>query len=513
MKKLLTLLLALALAFSFASCKHKPDSSDSGSSSSPAQSSDSGSSSDTGSQSPVEPPHTHSGSEWLFDEDSHWKVCDVDGETFNKSAHDGAVCSVCGVVTEGTEGLEFAEVHEEDSEAVIGYSVTGIGEEYRNESSARLLIPSYHAGKPVISVGEEAFAHPSNKSTSAEGKFISSVIVGNGVKEIQASAFRNCGLKNADDSYGGLTDVTLPDSVELIDDNAFYHLFALNDVALPASLKEIGMNAFDSCYGLTSVVLPEGLEHIGNGVFSKCSNLAEIKFGPNITSIGSDFLNSTAVLKNAVYDEMGLFIIDGYIIDCDGECTDELVLDNLKMADGAISRSAYSTVTFSEGIEEIPNDLFGRLNATTINLPVSLKSIGHNVFANNSNLTTINYAGTPAQWKDIELSPIWNLNSNAFTIKCDGGDLYVISAYIQYPFSSSTNLPAGSVSVTATVGGEQSEYKSSNGWIYFVVEPGTAVSIDSITLVKSSTTYVLGETVSFDGSKSEKADIVLVAQA
>ncbi len=52
--------------------------------------------------------HTHTaGEEWLFDKDSHWKVCVEDGEKVDSAAHtlENEKCTVCGVKVKVKDNL------------------------------------------------------------------------------------------------------------------------------------------------------------------------------------------------------------------------------------------------------------------------------------------------------------------------------------------------------------------------------------------------------------------------
>lgn len=88
-------------------------------------------------------------------------------------------------------------------------------------------------------------------------------------KAIGNGAFNNC---------SGLTNVSLPMSIEAIGDNAFQQCFALTTINLPATLKSIGAYAFAGSTSQTMKVaineLPSGLMTLGQSAFWNA--------GPNI---------------------------------------------------------------------------------------------------------------------------------------------------------------------------------------------------------------------------------------
>ena len=83
------------------------------------------------------------------------------------------------------------------------------------------------------------------------------------------SAFQESGTN-------GLTSVTLPAGITLIDNSAFGGCATLTTLNLPEGLLSIGANAFTLCTNLASLHLPASLTFINNSnaVFSGCENLS-----------------------------------------------------------------------------------------------------------------------------------------------------------------------------------------------------------------------------------------------
>lgn len=73
-----------------------------------------------------------------------------------------------------------------------------------------------------------------------------------------------------------LTSVTIPHSVTDIGDHAFYYCANLTSVIIPSSVKTIANNTFSECTRLTSVVIPASVTYIDANAFSLCNNLSEI---------------------------------------------------------------------------------------------------------------------------------------------------------------------------------------------------------------------------------------------
>ena len=155
----------------------------------------------------------------------------------------------------------------------------------------------------VVNIGSSAFKYCSS---------LTSVTIGNGLTSIEP-AFSYCqslisfvvasnnvtyksdsGLLLSKDGKmlvvvpGGLTSVTIPDSVTSIGEASFYGCSALTNVIIPNTVTNIGNSAFSHCSGLTSVIISDGVISIGNAVFSWCHGLSSVTIPESVMRIGED---------------------------------------------------------------------------------------------------------------------------------------------------------------------------------------------------------------------------------
>lgn len=87
-----------------------------------------------------------------------------------------------------------------------------------------------------------------------------------GIKTISADAFGDCTA----------IEITLPQSLEIIDTEAFASCHGLTTITIPNKVDTIGSGAFDGCKKLTSVNIPSKLKVIESATFNLCSALTNV---------------------------------------------------------------------------------------------------------------------------------------------------------------------------------------------------------------------------------------------
>ena len=88
----------------------------------------------------------------------------------------------------------------------------------------------------------------------------------------------------AGNSY--IESVIIPESVTTIGCEAFLHCINLREATLCSSVKETGHQMFDECYKLTKVVIPEGVEIIDGFCFRECLSLTDVSLPKSLKKIG-----------------------------------------------------------------------------------------------------------------------------------------------------------------------------------------------------------------------------------
>ena len=112
-------------------------------------------------------------------------------------------------------------------------------------------------------------------------------------EKIGSNAFRGCySLKNFDFS-----------SVTEIGTCAFYECDNLLAVNFSNDLQKIGRSAFSGCYSLASVTIPDSLEKIEERAFYKCSGIQELNLGKNVKVINRKAFAYCSGLQYVVFNQ------------------------------------------------------------------------------------------------------------------------------------------------------------------------------------------------------------------
>lgn len=121
-----------------------------------------------------------------------------------------------------------------------------------------VVIPEEIENLPVKKIGTAAFMSK---------PLVANVTIPNTVVSIANNAFYECRY---------LIKVSLPEELVDIGEYAFYRCEKLSDISLPEKLENIGENAFCDCAAITSVVIPNGVTRLQTAVFDGCTSLRDV---------------------------------------------------------------------------------------------------------------------------------------------------------------------------------------------------------------------------------------------
>ena len=102
-------------------------------------------------------------------------------------------------------------------------------------------------------------------------------------------------FKKADDKCQFLHEILLPNTLEIIGNEAFYESY-VETLTFPSTLKEIGNSAlYESC--ITEAILPDNMTYIGEGAFENCRDLVTAKYPQGLSYI-PDYCYSGCIKLN-----------------------------------------------------------------------------------------------------------------------------------------------------------------------------------------------------------------------
>jgi hypothetical protein len=151
---------------------------------------------------------------------------------------------------------------------------TGVVITRYNGSEKEVRIPSTIQGLLVKEIGNSSF-YGNNTATS--------IIIPEGVTIIRKKAFGNNYWTG--DYSSRIQSITLPSTLVIIEEGAFYCCSKLTSIVIPENVIEIGKLAFESCYSLYSVSLPSTLQKIEDEAFKDCEKLTYITIPDTVINI------------------------------------------------------------------------------------------------------------------------------------------------------------------------------------------------------------------------------------
>ena len=156
--------------------------------------------------------------------------------------------------------FEYA-VNEDGDFEIVGYTYSGAAQ-------TAVEIPASIDGRPVTGIGKDAF-----KAITS----MNAVTIPSSIEYIDDFAFYGC---------TSLTSVVIPDSVTYIGTGAFWGCSEVTTVTLSKALKTLGDYAFWNCSKVAAIELPETLETIGEGAFWNCMAITSVTVPASVKKVG-----------------------------------------------------------------------------------------------------------------------------------------------------------------------------------------------------------------------------------
>lgn len=191
-------------------------------------------------------------------------------------------------------------------------------------------------------------------------------------------------LSRTFDNCSDLTEVILSEGLIQIKDTVFKNCKSLENIILPDSLKLIDYQAFYGCTSLKSITIPKNVEKIASNAFNCCTSLAEI----------------TVSAENTHYISKGNCIIESATKTLVSGCNTSIINDDgsvTSIADHAFYGSDIETIVLPETVKSIGKYVFSYCSSLkAIVISKSIANIDKNAFFNFRG--NIFYQGTENEW-------------------------------------------------------------------------------------------------------------------
>lgn len=149
-----------------------------------------------------------------------------------------------------------------------------------------IIVPERIGKNTVTAIGDKAFS-PWNSKRTPEAKevceTITKITLPDTVRLIECNAFGAC---------IALVSVNIPEGVTKIGHDAFCECHSLEKIIIPKSVRTIGDYAFSFCQSIKFIEIPEGVEEIGEYAFAYCSALTTLVLPGSLKSIGSVIIST-----------------------------------------------------------------------------------------------------------------------------------------------------------------------------------------------------------------------------
>lgn len=168
-------------------------------------------------------------------------------------------------------------------------------------------------------------------------------------------------------------EIKLTGSDGVIPDKRFKNVDILTEITLPDGVTRIGDEAFYGCTGLSGIIIPDGVTQLGRAAFCGCTGLSEIVLPSGITEIPESFAWSSGLERVTIKDGVRS-IGERAFADCAINSLD-LPSTVTEIGDSAFADCKITDLVLSEGVIGLGTGAFRNNPIEHVKLPMSLETI------------------------------------------------------------------------------------------------------------------------------------------
>lgn len=259
-----------------------------------------------------------------------------------------------------------------------------------------VIIPSTYEGKPVVGIGRHAFGAYSK---------VENIYIPDSIKIIDSQAFNYCDyLKNV--VFGSNSGLLY------IKDYAFFNCKSIENIKIPASVVEIGYRAFATCPMFAQIEVEQNNQHYTsiNGVLYTKDEKTIVAFAPGRAE-------SQVIIPDGV-EVIGA----GAFPECDNLCSIYIPDSVISIEKAAFAYcDSLTEIVFGENsqLKTIGESAFRECSSLAeMNIPRSVSVIGRYAFYCDNDLVAFNFGGSAELWGQIEKGEKWDVNTGNYVINC-----------------------------------------------------------------------------------------------
>lgn len=314
-------------------------------------------------------------------------------------------------------GSTIVSCQKDLTEAIIPDYITSIGKNAFLDCLA--LTKTYYTGDIAgwcnIEIGNYSPTYYSH-NLFINNQEVTELIIPNTVEVIHPSAFEQCtsitsvvipnSVKNigdyAFDGCSSLVSLTIGDGCQSIGRDAFSDCLSLTSATIGKNVKNIDIQAFAGCSSLSEITLPDGLTNIGWCAFQYCSSLNAIKIPESVTNIGFHAFLDTGIYNDESKWEGNFLYIDNCIIEAklgslSGVVT---VKDGIRLLSGSWHCEGpgqnITHVVLPNSVTCISERAFSAMHSLiSVNIPKNVTRIGNSTFRYSSLESIFMQSNTP----------------------------------------------------------------------------------------------------------------------